>query len=44
MIQDANLKPKRRDAVRAPLFFFFVLKNVVERASERERQLECELE
>ena len=36
MIQDANLKPNSRDAVRATLFFFFELKNIVERAAERQ--------
>lgn len=34
----------RRDAVRATLFFFDVLKNFVERATQGVRQPECELE
>jgi len=44
MIQDANLKPIGRDAVRALLFFFFVLKNVVEVALEGVREFECEFQ
>jgi hypothetical protein len=44
MIQDANLKPIGRDAVREPLFFFFVLKNVLEVALECVREFECEFQ
>src|SRR5688572_14554439 len=44
MIQDANLKPIGRDAVRVSLFFFLVLKNRVESGPERERQLEGKFE
>ena len=44
IIQDANLKPIGRDAVRVRLFFIRVLKNLVERAIERIRQLEREFQ
>jgi hypothetical protein len=44
MIQDAKLTPIGRDAVRAALIYFFVLKNVFEIAPERPREFECEFE